>query len=556
MVDTFRPNPYPRLNATHVSRVIEMLQPILSQISSAKTMEQLGQSALKAMEAIVEVEFTGFYLLDHSNPKKLRLILGKGLSDEQIRDAESTAMERHPGMVIQNPMVYLSNNELESGSLGVSSFSSPQVVLSRLYCPIISDEQAIGTLGLASSRAHAFEKSHAQLLMFVADLVATAVNNVRAQEASRDSVLRLTNLVDAIHTGVLIEDEFRKVLHANAEFCNIFGIPVSPEQMVGADCTLALDQVIGIFADEVATRKRIAEILQENVMTKGDLLQLKDGRILQRDFIPITVSKTHKGVLWNYQDITQRELAKKELEQERLRSIHASKMASLGELAGGIAHEINSPLAAVILTASQVVELAESGELDHNSAREMAQTIEKTASRIGRIIRSMKAFARDGRADPFVTTPVKQLVDDTLALCGESLKTRNIEMIPPLITGYPEVLCRPTELTQVFVNLINNARDAIEKLDQRWVEFAVIVTEKTVTFTITDSGSGIPKEFRPRMFEPFFTTKPAGRGTGLGLGISKRIAESHGGRLYIDDRCRNTRFVVEIPKDGIGVQKL
>ncbi|RYZ66100.1 MAG: HAMP domain-containing histidine kinase, partial [Proteobacteria bacterium] len=134
-------------------------------------------------------------------------------------------------------------------------------------------------------------------------------------------------------------------------------------------------------------------------------------------------------------------------------------------------------------------------------------------------------------------------------LCREKFRYKGVDL---RVGAIPDVnlICRPTELSQVLLNLLNNAFDAVEEAEanqsQRWVQVAVRVEGEWVSLTVTDSGTGIPETVASRMLEPFYTTKELGKGTGLGLSISKGIVETHGGQLYYDRSNPNTSFVVEL----------
>lgn len=173
-----------------------------------------------------------------------------------------------------------------------------------------------------------------------------------------------------------------------------------------------------------------------------------------------------------------------------------------------------------------------------------------------KIIRGLKAFSRNAEADPMTLNPVSVLVDDSLELCREKFRNKGVELrvgqIPDL-----SLLCRPTEISQVLLNLLGNAFDAVEaRAGERWVMIDAVETDYRLQIQVTDCGSGIPDDVARRILEPFFTTKELGKGTGLGLSISKGIIESHGGRLYLDQSCPNTRFVVELEKAAQNLVKM
>ncbi len=235
------------------------------------------------------------------------------------------------------------------------------------------------------------------------------------------------------------------------------------------------------------------------------------------------------------------------LEQEKNRSVQAAKMATLGEMASGIAHEINNPLA-IINSRLQLLreQFEREGEIDRAKVQTALERTEAMTLRIAKIIQGLKSFARQGENDPKVLVNFKNVLDDTLELCSARLKNRGIDFS---VSGLLDIEFngRGVQISQVLLNLINNAADAIQEADERWIKLMVTVENKQALISITDSGRGIPAEIVEKLMQPFFTTKELGKGTGLGLSISKGIIEDHGGSLSYDASNPNTSFVISIP---------
>lgn len=233
-----------------------------------------------------------------------------------------------------------------------------------------------------------------------------------------------------------------------------------------------------------------------------------------------------------------------QLQQEML--AESSRLASLGQMAGGIAHEINNPLAIIQVKASQVRRMLENDKNNKLITIPYLKDIEKTSQRISQIIGGLKTFARDGSQDPFVPWSVSQIISETVSLCAEKFKEKNVQLtISPL--NEIEINCLPVQLSQVLLNLLNNAFYAVQSLDEKWVRIDVTLENETLNISVTDSGSGIPHDIAEKLMNPFFTTKPVGQGTGLGLSISTGIIKNHNGVLKLDRHCKNTRFVIQLP---------
>lgn len=236
-----------------------------------------------------------------------------------------------------------------------------------------------------------------------------------------------------------------------------------------------------------------------------------------------------------------------ELESARAQNIQSSKLASLGEMAGGVAHEINTPLAAIMLNAEIILMEAESLDPPNKAIEKYAISIGEIGDRISKIISGLKNFSRDASADENQIFSVGKLISDTMNLCNEKFKNHNIKVIikeeclETLLNG------QIIHISQTLLNLLNNSFDAIEKLKEKWISIEVAVIGKELRLSVTDSGSGIPKDIVNKMFQPFFTTKEIGKGTGLGLGISIGIIQRYGGNLIYDEEYKNTRFIICLP---------
>lgn len=234
--------------------------------------------------------------------------------------------------------------------------------------------------------------------------------------------------------------------------------------------------------------------------------------------------------------------------QERV-IIQSSKMVSLGEMSAGIAHEVNNPLSIIKMAAMQMKNQIDRNDVDLTKLAKQAEKINITIDRVTKIIKGLSYFSKNSSHLDLKTEKVKTLMDETIALCQERLKANGVK----LKFNYPEnfeelqIECRLVEVSQVLLNLLNNAFDAIENLDDKWIEVEIIDLENNIQFKVTDSGRGISRDLATLILTPFFTTKSAGKGTGLGLSISQKIIHSHNGKFWIDTESRNTTFIFELP---------
>jgi signal transduction histidine kinase len=226
--------------------------------------------------------------------------------------------------------------------------------------------------------------------------------------------------------------------------------------------------------------------------------------------------------------------------------IESAKMTALGEMAAGIAHEINNPLGIISLVADQAAEFINDEKMSSQSFVKMMHTIDSAAGRISDIIKNLRTFSRDASHDQVITITIGQIIKNTLTLCQERIHHAKIKV--HLKNGYDlKIQCRGTEISQALLNLITNACDAIAELTDKWIAIEVSKSEAGLEISVTDSGGGIPEEIQTKLFQPFFTTKEIGKGAGLGLSVAKGIIETHQGSLRLDNSSRNTRFVIQLP---------
>lgn len=242
-----------------------------------------------------------------------------------------------------------------------------------------------------------------------------------------------------------------------------------------------------------------------------------------------------------------RKLSEQKIIEISMKAQQASKMAALGEMAAGMAHEINNPLSIISLNTELIVIALEKADFDKNAVTQKLNIISKTTFRAAKIIEGLRVFARDTEADPYQQINLMKLFSDVLDLCQERFTNYGVEIrvaqIPDL-----QIECSPVQISQVILNLLNNSFDAIQNRTEKWISIeAQLTKDNFVNFIITDSGQGIFPPLVDSIMQPFFTTKPAGKGTGLGLSISKGIIEAHHGLLWVDKNHENTRFVFKLP---------
>ena len=326
------------------------------------------------------------------------------------------------------------------------------------------------------------------------------------------------------------------------------------------DCNKNVQTVYGLERDQLIGTCFInlfepdeRETMAFRMATTAMLNQVRhvgaDGRPLYVD-IRISPSETtgQRVLLVTISDVTKR----LEVEQQL---IHASKMATLGEMATGVAHELNQPLS-VIKTASNFFmrKLKKKEPIRDEILMTMSEEIDSHVERATKIINHMRQFGR--KSDPNLE-PV--LLNEVLArafeIFSQQLKVRGIDVEWQIDPDLPKIMGNPSRLEQVIINLLINARDAIEeRTDQtpddtppRKIALVTTCDAKTVILSVCDTGVGVPESIRGKIFEPFFTTKKVGKGTGLGLSISYSIVKECGGKIDVSENpdggsCFNLHF--------------
>ena len=236
-----------------------------------------------------------------------------------------------------------------------------------------------------------------------------------------------------------------------------------------------------------------------------------------------------------------------EVQELRAQAAIAGNVATLGQLAGGIAHELAQPLQAMIATAdTAALRLTLSDDADTiGTVRNRLTHISALAARAGKTIQHLLAFSR-GTSTSGVTA-LGDAVAGTLELVGRNLTHAQVHVSVDLPADLPLVMGGLVEVEQVLVNLLLNARDALEGQPERRVELRARQQDQTVVLTITDTGTGIPPELLSRIFDPFFTTKPTGKGTGLGLAISRKTMVALGGSIEARNTGAGTEFTLVFP---------
>ncbi|TMA71453.1 MAG: two-component sensor histidine kinase [Deltaproteobacteria bacterium] len=236
-----------------------------------------------------------------------------------------------------------------------------------------------------------------------------------------------------------------------------------------------------------------------------------------------------------------------ELREKQEQLVQAGKLATVGELTTGVAHELNNPLNNIGLFVGNAMDLIEHGVMDVKQViRELRQATEQVR-KATEIISHLRTF---GRAAPVSREPIvlRQVIERALALMQEQFRLREINVALDLGSKEPVVLGNAIQLEQVFINLLSNARDAMANSPRKAIRISASVDCQTVELAFADTGHGIPAGLERRIFDPFFTTKEVGKGTGLGLSITYGIIKDHGGMIaVVSPPGAGATFLIQLP---------
>jgi C4-dicarboxylate-specific signal transduction histidine kinase len=229
----------------------------------------------------------------------------------------------------------------------------------------------------------------------------------------------------------------------------------------------------------------------------------------------------------------------RELEQQE-------KMVSLGRMASGIVHEINNPITVIKGNFMTYEHMKKKNAIEIDKVSTMFEQINKMADRVTHIIKGLKIIAHKDKYEFESMVSIKKIIEEAIELSDEKIKKSNISVeIDNIPTEY-EIWCDEVQISQIIINLISNAIDAIEGNPNPWIYISARSNQEFYEIKIVDCGKGIRPEIVKQMFDPFFTSKKVGKGTGLGLSISQKIAEAHRGQLFVDQSAQNTTFILKL----------
>jgi len=414
-----------------------------------------------------------------------------------------------------------------------------------LSASFVGPEGLVAVLAVGSPRPREFTTIEERLLLALADHAAVAVENARLYRRLRlelEARERLTAILEATTDLVAIADLSGRLQYLNAAGQALLGL-AAHDALGHPIAGLAPERLRPVVHDEIWPA-----LIRDGLWTGEAVLLARDGRE-----VPVSVvAVAHRGADGSIEflsaivrDMTERKRIDAELRRQREALYQTEKLATMGTVLAGVAHELNNPLTAVTGYANLLRQ-----ELAGTPSATRAEAIAHAADRCASIVRNFLALARRHPPERQLVR-LNDIARDAAELLAYHLRVDRIEVGLDLTDGLPVLWADPHQLHQVVVNLITNARDELRKAPEPrrlTLRTRADAVRGRVSLDVEDTGPGISTEIRDRIFEPFFTTKPVGQGTGLGLSLCHGIVEGHGGTLsLVSEAGHGAIFRVELP---------
>ena len=405
-------------------------------------------------------------------------------------------------------------------------------ICSKLAVPLVSENKIIGVLVVDSYKHSAFSLDDLEILMVFSSHTAVVLDSVRLYEQVISERNFAANILESSPNGIITIDTNKKIRAFNRK----------AEEILGIKSRNALNKKIA----DVFESPEVLELLNDTmdghrIIENRELaVNHKDGATLILGFSssPLKTDETRLGaMIITIQDMT-------EIKNTEALIRQVDRLSSLGQLSAGIAHEIRNPLACINFNTQLLSKSLLADKKAENIFRDTFEGID----RIKKLVKRILDFTKTG-SPSLKPGSIYDAVLESLALLEPQIKNKNLNIKKTFCDNVPEVVFDPHQIQQVFVNLLMNAAEAMDKYGTIEIKGAVCKNhgeDQTVVISIADQGMGIPKESIPKIFDPFFTTKPDG--TGLGLSIVYKILEQHGTRIDVKSKeGKGTTFNLYFP---------
>ena len=409
--------------------------------------------------------------------------------------------------------------------------SNDMSVQAAAAVPLRAHGVVVGSLVVCDPRGGAFTPEDIRLLSTVATHAAVVLANSRFFELVRRAKEQWETAFDALRDGLAVVDEQGRITRANRALGALLNVPVPA--VIGEHLGNALMGESDVFLQLLDAARR--DERRDPLTVRSPRL----GRMLRIDVARIPGDRPARNVVVLIEDVTDAQAMESQL-------IQSEKLAAVGQLVSGVAHELNNPLTSIAGLSEFLLEQKQLGTHDRGHLK----VIHEQAERAGKIVRNLLTFARKGPAER-TRVDLNDVLQRTILLTSYDLRLKGVDVEREIEPELPDVLGDRHALQQVVLNLLTNAGQAVAQNPDSRPRRIVARTwfDGQVHLRISDSGPGIPDEVLPQLFTPFFTTKEPGQGTGLGLSITYSIVEVHGGHIAVERAAEGgAAFRVDLPR--------
>ena len=505
-------------------------------LSATTTLEPLLDALVSRLQEVLNVKRVAIFIEDERTSAGYRVARVAGLSEAMIVPPDFREMIR-----------------VRSAETGVVRADDLDLVPEttnfvrralHYYVPCVVRGRMVAVIGLGRSVDGALLSSEdVEILRTVSGYVAVAIENalLYQEQHERAEELQLLkefneSIVESINVGLLAVDLDGRITRCNSALEEMLGIKRDEsigrlvEDLFAEDFAETLEQVLGPEGWHVTELRNIYKL--HTATREGRLLVLNVSIAPLRSFSP-----EQTGALVVMEDVTMRARLEEQLQQRE-------KLSSIGLLAAGVAHEVNTPLTGVSSYTQMLLGMLPDTDPKHA----LLQKVRRQADRASNIVNNLLNFSRTGSATEFNDLDVHRVLDDTLQLLEPQLRRNQIELVREYDMALPKVFGNAGKLQQVFTNLLLNARDAIPGGGRITLRTTAASEDDSVMIEVADTGIGIAPENVAKIYDPFFTTKGVGRGTGLGLAVTYGIVQEHSGHISVESTPgRGTTFRISLP---------
>jgi PAS domain S-box-containing protein len=512
-------------------------------LASTIELEPLLDSLMRRLKEVLSVERLAIFIEDLDEISGFRVARAEGVDRKvPLPNNLLSILREHSGAagIVRADRLRSAVENDDEFEFEDPAFQSPSNQFSY-YVPCAARSRIVAVLALGRTADGAlFSSEDTALLRAISGYVAVAIENAllleeqarRAKELARLKEFN-ENIIESINVGVMVLNLHGRVTNWNGALEQIYGL--KREQVIG-------HRITEVFQSEML--RALRDLTERSEWRQGAPVNVYKFRARSADGRDLTLnislaalqSKTSEieGSLVAIEDVTERVSLEEQLQQ-------TDKLSSIGLLAAGVAHEVNTPLAGISSYSQMLMQQTP----DNDPRRQLLEKIHRQTSRASSIVNNLLNFSRVGDRH-YTPVDLNRVIDDTIQLLDAQLRNTEIEVVRRFDDALPLALGDAPKLQQVLMNLILNARDAMPQGGR--LEISTESQNEAVVINVRDTGQGIAPEHLAKIYDPFFTTKQIGKGTGLGLAVSYGIIRDHGGHIDVESSLGvGTLFQITLP---------